>query len=156
MGERALAMEGIMTTIMDTLNCTNFPTTLSMISTMNRDQATISQLKEELETTKKSNSDLTDKLENSEDIKMKIDATNREWALQKEIEYLKSQLEDERRQIDECDPQVKLSYIKLEYLLPISEVYSKTCTNFVSFWKEYYDKYEPHEEGEKAEWFFLL
>lgn len=73
--------------IMDTLRYTNIPTMLSMIITMSGDQATISQLKKELETAKKSNCELVDKLEKLEDSlnltartnnELKLDATNRE------------------------------------------------------------------------------
>lgn len=49
---RALTIEGIMYTITDTLNCSDFETTISAITTMIGDQDTITKLNEELDTIK--------------------------------------------------------------------------------------------------------
>lgn len=148
-----------MTTILDTLNYTDIPTALSMTTTISENQTTIIQLKEDMETMNKSNSNLTNKLEKSYDSQkalvrtnneMKIDTTNREQTLQKEIDDLTAQLEEERKQIDERDPQVKLFYMKLEHLLPMGKAHCEICTRFTPLWKEYYDKYKQDKE-EKVE-----
>lgn len=48
----------MLTTIYDIINCTNYDSTLSTIATLTSDQATISQLKEDLEAKKKLNNKL--------------------------------------------------------------------------------------------------
>lgn len=132
-------MEGIMTTILGTLNYIDIPITLNMITTMSGDQSTIRQLKEELEIVKKFHNNMTEKLENSEDIqkasmrtnnKIKIDATNMEQTILKEINDWKAQQDEERKLVDHWEPQVNLSGVKLDNLLPMGEACGKTCTSF--------------------------
>lgn len=104
-----------MTTILYTLYRTNILPALSMITTMSGYQLTVSQLKQELEREKKSNSELTE-----------------ERTLQKEVDDLKVQLDEEKKQIDVWAPQVYLPCTKLEHLLPIYTTHVETCTSFAS------------------------
>lgn len=55
-------MERTLNTIINTLYYSDIPTALSIISTMSRDQAIVSQLKEDLEKEKKVKFKLQDKL----------------------------------------------------------------------------------------------
>lgn len=53
MGKQGLAMEGMLAMIMDTLRCGDTQTILSIITTLNGDQATLWKLKEDCEAEKK-------------------------------------------------------------------------------------------------------
>lgn len=90
MGKRALAMEGTLATIMDMLCCTNIPTTICIITSMSGEQATVTELKEELENEKKFSSKLTGELYKSKysrknqlriNVEQRVDVTNREKAM---------------------------------------------------------------------------
>lgn len=52
LGQRALAMDGMIATICDTLKCSDNESTLGIITPLRGDQATISQLEEDLEAEK--------------------------------------------------------------------------------------------------------
>lgn len=60
-------MESTLATSMDMPYGNDIPTTLSIVITMSGDQATVDQLKEELEKDKKENSELNDKVTKLED-----------------------------------------------------------------------------------------
>lgn len=49
LGKCALAVEGMLETIMDTLGCSDYDLTLSIITTLNGFQGTLSKPKEDLE-----------------------------------------------------------------------------------------------------------
>lgn len=102
MGECALTLQGTLTTIMDTLRCADIPTALSIIPIPRGDQATVSQLKEDLEK-ENMNSELQDKVTKLEDNKnkllrenreLKLAANEKEDELKKEVIFLKNELEE--------------------------------------------------------------
>lgn len=160
MGKRALIVEGTLATIMDMLCCTDIPSALSIITTINGDQATMSQLKEELEKEKKLNSELIDtpsKFEDNRRNQLRINAeiqlvmTDRQKSLQKDTDSWKVHLVEEKRRVNEWAPQVYLIISKLKYPLQMCEEHIKTCSNFTLHWKEYCDKYKPSNSKGDAE-----
>lgn len=108
MGKRALTMEGTLATTINTLRGIDIPTALDIITTMSGDQATVSQLKEELE--KENKTDTLSKSKGSRknllrtNAEIKLDATNMEKLMQKEINNLKVQFAEEKKQINEWAP----------------------------------------------------
>lgn len=87
MGKWALTMEGTLATIMDTLHCSDIATALSIITVITRDQATVSQPKENFEIKRKTSSVLCDQVTKFEDnntrllranVELKLDATDKE------------------------------------------------------------------------------
>lgn len=112
-----------------------------MITTTSGDQVTITQPKEELESIKKSNSELTDKLTKSEDSRifllranseLKLDITSSKRSVQNEIHDLKVQLDEEKKKIGAWAPLVQLSSIKLEHMLPMCTTHAETYTSSTS------------------------
>lgn len=138
-----------MYTLMDTLNYSDFETTIVVVKMMCGDEATIEKIKEVLEMTKMSLAKLSDKLVKSKDSQkglleknneLHLNFYNRERQLQKEVEDLKKELSKERQQIDEWEPQVNLSCDKLSYRLPMGKDHSTACPAFAPIWKKYYKK----------------
>lgn len=88
--------------MIDTLHCPDFDSTIVVIKIMDEGHATIIKIKEELESTKKAQANLNDKLVKSEDAqkallwtnnKLYLDFNNHERQLQKEVAKLKKELD---------------------------------------------------------------
>lgn len=110
LGQHALAMEGMLAIILGTLGCNDYDSALSIITTLSGDQATLSKLKSALEEEKKLTAQLKDNVTKLEDNKARMLKRNAElqssfksteFDLNKQINNLKGELAEEKKQIEE-------------------------------------------------------
>lgn len=108
MCQRSLAIEGMLTTICDTLGCNEFEFALSIITTLSRDQATLNKLKEDQENEKKLFAKLKDDVTKPEERKIRVLKHNsdlelsmkeKEFDLNKHISTLDADLEEKKSRL---------------------------------------------------------
>lgn len=151
LGQHAQSMEGVLETIMDTMGFSDTKTTLSIITMLIGDQATLKKLKQDLAKEKKLTTELKDSVVKLEESKtrllkhnndLELSFIDKEFDLNKKISTLKADREEERKHIEEQRPQVAIAINKLNHLLLICDQHSKVCPSFTPQQDEYCDKYK--------------
>lgn len=146
-----------MYTVMDTLDCLDFDSTLVMVKPMCAEYSNIIKIKEDLESTNKAKAQLSDKLEKSEDDRKALLLITKEISLdfdtcghwlQKEVVDLKKEYNEKRKRIEEWELAVNPSYDKISTLLPMGEEHGSVCPTFALVYEEYCKKYEFEPSGE--------